>query len=76
MYHLLYVTQLRTAIVGYCSHILPIRGQIVGDATFVSHLKTFKSVLLDAYEHQDYPFAKLIHKLGVNRDLSMSPFVT
>jgi amino acid adenylation domain-containing protein len=62
-------------LVGYCSHILPIRGQIVGDATFVEHLKIFKSVLLDAYEHQDYPFAKLIDKLGVNRDTSMSPLV-
>ncbi|BAY23229.1 amino acid adenylation [Calothrix sp. NIES-2100] len=53
-------------LVGYCSHMLPIRTQIIGDVTFVEHLKACKSILLDAYEHQDYPFAKLIDKLGVN----------
>ncbi|MDZ8065183.1 MAG: amino acid adenylation domain-containing protein [Nostoc sp. DedQUE08] len=62
-------------LVGYCSHLLPIRGQIVGDVTFVEHLKTCKSLLLDAYEHQDYPFAKLIDKLGVKASSSISPLV-
>ncbi|WGV24574.1 non-ribosomal peptide synthetase [Halotia branconii] len=62
-------------LVGYCSHILPIRTQIFGDATFIEHLKACKSVLLDAYEHQDYPFAKLIDKLGVNSNTGMSPLV-
>ncbi|WP_414753971.1 amino acid adenylation domain-containing protein [Anabaena sp. CCY 9910] len=62
-------------LVGYCSHMLPIRTQISDDATFVEHLKACKSVLLDAYEHQDYPFAKLIDKLGVNSNTGMSPLV-
>ncbi|WP_017654082.1 non-ribosomal peptide synthetase [Fortiea contorta] len=62
-------------LVGYCSHMLPIRGQIIGDATFLEHLKTYKSLLLDAYQHQDYPFAKLIDKLGVKADGGTSPLV-
>jgi amino acid adenylation domain-containing protein/non-ribosomal peptide synthase protein (TIGR01720 family) len=63
-------------MVGYCSHLLPIRNHIVGDASFSQHLRTQRSILLEAYEHQDYPFAKLIEKLNVKRDVSMSALVT
>jgi amino acid adenylation domain-containing protein/non-ribosomal peptide synthase protein (TIGR01720 family) len=64
------------AMVGYCSHLLPIRNCILGDASFQQHLKTQRSVLLEAYEHQDYPFAKLIDKLNIQRDASQSLLVT
>ncbi|BAY50183.1 amino acid adenylation (plasmid) [Scytonema sp. HK-05] len=63
-------------MVGYCSHLLPIRNHILGDASFKEHLKTQRSVLLEAYEHQDYPFAKLIDKLNIQRDASQSLLVT
>jgi amino acid adenylation domain-containing protein/non-ribosomal peptide synthase protein (TIGR01720 family) len=63
-------------MVGYCSHLLPIRSFILGDASFSEHLKSHRSVLLEAYEHQDYPFAKLIDKLNIQRDASQSLLVT
>jgi amino acid adenylation domain-containing protein/non-ribosomal peptide synthase protein (TIGR01720 family) len=63
-------------MVGYCSHLLPIRDRIFGDASFSEHLKSQRSVLLEAYEHQDYPFAKLIDKLNIQRDASQSLLVT
>jgi amino acid adenylation domain-containing protein len=63
-------------LVGYCAHLLPIRSCVVGYSTFSEYLTTLKDVLLDAYEHQDYPFARLIDKLKVARNASLSPIVT
>ncbi|MBR8834204.1 MAG: amino acid adenylation domain-containing protein [Stigonema ocellatum SAG 48.90 = DSM 106950] len=63
-------------LVGYCAHILPIGSCVAGHPTFSEYLKTIRNVLLNAYEHQDYPFAKLINKLDFNRDISRSPLVT
>ncbi|OKH43158.1 hypothetical protein NIES2101_31150 [Calothrix sp. HK-06] len=63
-------------MVGYCSHLLPIRNHILGDVSFSEHLKNQRSVLLEAYEHQDYPFAKLIEKLNIQRDASQSLLVS
>ena len=63
-------------MVGYCTHLLPIRNYVAGDTSFSQHLKIQRSVLLEAYEHQDYPFARLIDKLNLKRDASISALVT
>ncbi|GAA6617368.1 hypothetical protein NUACC26_031780 [Scytonema sp. NUACC26] len=63
-------------LVGYCAHILPIRSCIVNEPTFLEYITTIKERLLNAYEHQDYPFARLIDKLNVPRDASRTPLVT
>nr|WP_306415012.1 MULTISPECIES: non-ribosomal peptide synthetase [unclassified Calothrix] len=63
-------------LVGHCVNLLPIRTQVIGDAKFTEYLNTVKQVLLDAYEHQIYPFIKLIENLNLPRDLSRSPLVT
>ncbi|MCU0532507.1 MAG: aminotransferase class III-fold pyridoxal phosphate-dependent enzyme [Hydrococcus sp. Prado102] len=63
-------------LVGYCSHLLPIRSYIDRDLIFSDYLKTLKSILLDAYEHQDYPFARLLDKLKLRRNASQSPLIT
>nr|WP_322692483.1 non-ribosomal peptide synthetase/type I polyketide synthase [Nostoc sp. DedSLP03] len=63
-------------LVGYCAHLLLLRSPVVGDLPFLEHLKKVKDVLLDAYEHQDYPFAWLIDKLKTNRDISPSSVVS
>ncbi|MBD2682800.1 MULTISPECIES: non-ribosomal peptide synthetase/type I polyketide synthase [Nostoc] len=57
-------------LVGYCTHLLPLRNGINKDATFIEHLVNSRSVLLSAYEHQDYPFALLMNKLKRDRDAS------
>jgi len=63
-------------IVGYCSHLLPIRSSLVGFPAFSEYLTTIRHILLDAYEHQDYPFASLLNQLKLPRDPSRSPLVT
>ncbi|MFB2836378.1 MupA/Atu3671 family FMN-dependent luciferase-like monooxygenase, partial [Floridanema evergladense] len=57
-------------IVGYCTHILPIRSQLSGNPTFAEYIKQMRGTLLQAYEHQDYPFAQLLNKLNLPRDNS------
>lgn len=63
-------------LVGYCAHILPVRSCIVGSESFLEYLKTLKNRLLEIYEHQDYPFVRLLDKLNVARDAIRSPLVT
>ncbi|MBE9214687.1 amino acid adenylation domain-containing protein [Plectonema cf. radiosum LEGE 06105] len=63
-------------IVGYCSHLLPIRSYIDQNYNFSQHLQATKTELLNAYTHQDYPFARLIEKLKISRNQKISPLVT
>ncbi|WP_292877327.1 non-ribosomal peptide synthetase/type I polyketide synthase [Nostoc sp. NMS1] len=63
-------------LVGYCAHILPIRSCVVGEAKFSEFLDNLKGLLLEAYEHHDYPFAKLLNQLRGGWDFSRSPLVT
>ena len=62
-------------MVGYCTHFLPIRSQLVGNLTFADYLKQMRGVLLSAYEHQDYPFALLLNQLNLPRNTSRSPLI-
>ena len=63
-------------LVGYCAHILPIRSYVDGEVKFSEYLESLKSLLLEAYEHQDYPFARLLNQLRAGWDFSRSPLVT
>ncbi|MCW2248523.1 natural product biosynthesis luciferase-like monooxygenase protein/amino acid adenylation domain-containing protein [Azospirillum fermentarium] len=63
------------ALVGYCVHLLPVLSTVTADTPFGAHLKTIRSTLLDAFDHQDYPFARLIDKLGHKRDSSRAPLL-
>jgi amino acid adenylation domain-containing protein len=63
-------------LVGYCTHLLPILTHIEGTETFLAYLKTIRGILLEAYEHQDYPFAHLINELNLLRDASHTPLVS
>jgi amino acid adenylation domain-containing protein len=63
-------------LVGYCTHLLPIQTHIGGTEIFLDYLKTMRGILLEAYEHQDYPFASLINRLNLQRDTSHTPLVS
>jgi len=63
-------------IVGYCANLLPIRSSLVGSDAFSDYLTTIRRVLFDAYEHQDYPFPKLLDQLNLRTEPSRSPLVT
>ena len=68
------------SLVGYCAHLLPIVSALpaspVGPLPFSGHLRQTRATLLDAFQHQDYPFARLLNKLNVKRDISRSPLVS
>jgi glutamate-1-semialdehyde-2,1-aminomutase/malonyl CoA-acyl carrier protein transacylase len=63
-------------LVGYCAHLLPVRSCVTETPTFSEYLTTIRHILLQGYEHQDYPFARLINKLLMPRDASRSPIIT
>ncbi|WP_223270081.1 type I polyketide synthase, partial [Nostoc sp. 'Peltigera membranacea cyanobiont' 213] len=63
-------------LVGYCARILPIRSDVDGERLFSEYLQSLKTALLEAYEHQDYPFARLLNQLRAGWDFSRSPLVT
>ncbi|HWS16630.1 MAG TPA: condensation domain-containing protein [Candidatus Elarobacter sp.] len=61
-------------LVAYCSHLLPLRSSF-GYLAFVEYLARVRARLLEAYEHQDHPFAKLIETLNPVRAPSRPPIV-
>jgi amino acid adenylation domain-containing protein len=63
-------------LVGYCTHLLPVRSRFDAAQSFADYLKSTRGVLLCAYQHQDYPFARLIDEIGVRRDGSGAPLVS
>jgi amino acid adenylation domain-containing protein len=64
------------ALVGYCINMLPLRSRLDGDRAFLEQLDLVKQQLLDANDHHEYPFSRLLRKLNRPRDLSRSPLVT
>ncbi|QRR05189.1 amino acid adenylation domain-containing protein [Burkholderia sp. MS455] len=63
-------------LAGYCTHLLPLRSTLPQQATVASFLAGTRQNLLDALEHQDYPFAELVREIGAQRDLNAAPLVS
>ena len=63
-------------LVGYCSHLLPIASHARGEQLFPEYLHGLKQSLWGAYEHQDYPFARLLNRLNLPRTASHTPLVS
>ncbi|WP_175749093.1 non-ribosomal peptide synthetase/type I polyketide synthase [Burkholderia pyrrocinia] len=64
------------SLAGYCTHLLPLRSTLPEQATVASFLAGTRQSLLDALEHQDYPFAELVREIGAQRDLNAAPLVS
>ncbi|MFE9694033.1 amino acid adenylation domain-containing protein [Micromonospora sp. NPDC005806] len=60
-------------VVGMFINMLPLRAELAGDPSFTELLGRVRPAVLDAFEHADVPFARVVQELGVPRDVSRSP---
>jgi amino acid adenylation domain-containing protein len=60
-------------VVGMFINMLPLRADLSADPTFTELLDATQRSVLDAFEHADVPFAKVVQELGLPRDVSRSP---
>jgi len=70
------VGRVRPEYKGGCGHFInmvAMRGDVKGSMTFREHLKRSRRVVLQALDHQAYPFPLLVEMLGIDRDPSRSP---
>ncbi|HEU4553006.1 MAG TPA: condensation domain-containing protein, partial [Chitinophaga sp.] len=58
--------------IGFYVNTLALRTQFSGADSFIELLDRERDVLLGAYEHQSYPFDRLVEDLDVRRDMSRS----
>ena len=62
-------------LVGHCVNLLPLRSRLDEDAPFSEYLRSLRSAMLDAYEHQALTFGALLRDLPLARDPSRIPLV-
>ncbi len=63
-------------VVGHCVNLLPIRCVIDPSRGFSATARQLRSLVLDAYEHQQLSFGELLPHLKAPRDLSRTPLVS
>ncbi|MEN5057174.1 amino acid adenylation domain-containing protein [Sphingobacterium kitahiroshimense] len=59
--------------IGFYVNTLPIRTTMDGNMSFSALLQMTKKHVLEAFDHQNFPFEMLVNELDLMRDLSRSP---
>jgi len=57
-------------VIGYCTNLLAIRSHLSAHSTFSEFLQRLKPLVMGAFEHREYPFARLLQQL---RTLGRAP---
>ena len=61
-------------LLGFFLNTITLRVNLSGNPSFATLLARVKDTTLDAYTHQDVPFAKIVQELQPHRDLNWNPF--
>ncbi len=60
-------------VVGFFVNTLALRTNLGGNPAFIDVLNQVKTTTLEAYEHQQVPFEKIVERVVKNRDMGRSP---
>jgi len=60
-------------LIGYFANTIVLRADLSGNPSFEELLSRTREMVLEAYQHQDLPFEKLVEALRPTRDLSHTP---
>ncbi|MCW3113675.1 MAG: amino acid adenylation domain protein, partial [Segetibacter sp.] len=60
-------------LIGFFVNTLALRTEVNGRATFLELLQQVRTTTLEAYEHQEVPFEKVVEAVAKDRDISRSP---
>ncbi len=61
------------SLIGFFLNTLALRVNVAGNTTFRDVLRHVQDVCLEAYDHQELPFEKLVEELKVARSMSYTP---
>ena len=63
-------------VIGYCTHLLPLRSRHPGTADFADYMATSRRDLFDCMAHQDMPFADILDSLNLPHDPARPPLLS